>query len=81
MAIPRFESVLHKPAAADEAVGKAYLSLVTFKQSMDEMEEIPKDLQKLYDQTMIAMNAAKEARDETYQLRMMLQRTLARYGR
>jgi hypothetical protein len=81
MAIPRFESALHKPAEADEAVTKAYLSLVTFKQSMDEMEEIPKDLQKLYDQTMAAMDAFHEARSDTYQLRMMMKRALARYGR
>jgi phytoene/squalene synthetase len=81
MAIPRFESVLHKPAEADEAVTKAYLSLVTFKQSMDEMEEIPSDLQKLYDQTRVALDGLHEAREGTHQLRMMLKRALARYER
>jgi len=81
MAVPRFDSVLHKPAAADEACGKAYLSLVTFKQSLDEMEEVPRELLKIYDQTLSAMNAAAEAREEAYQLKMMLNRYLARYGR
>jgi hypothetical protein len=77
--VPRFESVLHKAAEADDAVTKAYLSLVTFKQSMDEMEEIPKDLQKLYDQTRDAIDVVTAAKGETYQLRMMLKRALARY--
>lgn len=74
MAIPRFDAVLHKAADADESVGDAYRALLSFKQSMDEMEEIPRQLLKVYDQTMRALDALGAAGDKTHQLRMMVRR-------
>jgi hypothetical protein len=73
-AAPRFEEVVHRPAEADESLGKAYLALVSFKQGIDSMEEIPKQLHALYEQVGKAMNEVAEARKHTYQLRMMMQR-------
>jgi hypothetical protein len=65
-----------KPAEADEALGAAYVKLVSFKQGFDDMEEIPKHLMPYYQQTMKAMDAVGEARKETYQLRMTVRRML-----
>jgi hypothetical protein len=73
-AAPRFEQVLHRPAEADEALGKAYVALISFKQGMDSMEEIPSQLHPYYDQVMKAMNEVGEARKHTAQLRGMVQR-------
>jgi hypothetical protein len=65
---------MHQPSQADEALGAAYVKLVSFKQGLDEMEEIPAYLQPYYKQVMKAMDVVGEARKETYQLRMMTQR-------
>jgi hypothetical protein len=73
-ALPRLDSVLAKPAEADEALGKAYLALVSFKLGFDQMEEIPKALHPLYDQVGKAISAVAEARKDTYQLREMTRR-------
>lgn len=73
-AVPRLDAQLHRPAEADEALGKAYLALVSFKQSFDEMEEIPGHLKGLYAETTKAMNEVAEARKHTYQLREMTKR-------
>lgn len=69
-----FPTVMHKPAEADEGLAKAYLSLVSFKQGLDSMEEVPSNLRALYAQVMKAMDEVTEARKHTYQLRMMMQR-------
>lgn len=74
MAIPRFDAVLHKAADADDDVGRAYRALLTFKQSMDEMEEIPRQLLSVYDQALRALDALATAGDKTHQLRAMVRR-------
>jgi len=61
----------HAPAQADEAATKAYLSLLTFKNGFDVMEEIPKNFLPYYDQCLKAIGAIQDAQKETYQLRMM----------
>lgn len=68
----RFEEQIHKAAEADEALAQAYVKLVSFKQGLDEMEEIPRFLKPLYSEVMKAMDAVGEARKPTYQLRMMV---------
>lgn len=65
-----------KPAQVDEALGEAYRTLVSFKMGMDQMEEIPKDLQPIYDQAGKAISVLVAARQETYQLRMMVRRAV-----
>jgi hypothetical protein len=70
----RFEQQVGKPAEADEALGQAYVKLVSFKQGLDAMEEIPAHLKPLYSQVMKAMDEVGEARKHTYQLRMMVQK-------
>jgi hypothetical protein len=80
-AIPRMDQVLHKPAEADEALGEAFVTLVSFKQSMDEMEEIPPYLHGIYDQVMKAMSAVGSARQHTAQLRFMVQKHARQIGR
>ena len=78
MAIPRFESSLHKPADADESVREAYRALVGFKQSFDAMEEIPSYLRPAYKQLNVAIDALFEAGQETHQLRMVMRRAIGR---
>jgi hypothetical protein len=65
---------MHLAAEADETVGKAYLKLVSFKQAMDRMEEIPDDLMPFYRQIMKAMGSVGKVRDETAQLRGMIRK-------
>lgn len=72
---------LHLPAQADDAIGTVYRTLVDFKLGMDQMEEVPKDLQPLYKATMKAMDAVSAARKDVYQLRMMTQKAASRFGR
>lgn len=78
MPVPRFRASLHKPQIADDALANAYLALVTFKESLDLMEELPGEVRKLYTQTMKAIDAIAEASGETHQLREMLRRYVAR---
>jgi len=73
-ALPRLHEVLAKPAQADEALGQAYLALVSFKLGFDSMEEIPKHLLPLYQATMKAMDAVGTARHETTQVREQTRR-------
>lgn len=75
-AVPRFEAILAKPAQADEALGQAYLALVSFKMGMDQMEEIPPHIQPLYDQVGRAISEVAEARKHTNQLREMTRRVV-----
>lgn len=72
--IPPLGQQLHKPAVADRALGEAYLAVVSFKQSIDEMEEIPPNIRGVYDQAMHAMSAIATARQSTNQLREMTRR-------
>ena len=72
--VPRLEQNLHKPSEADEALSKAYLAIVSFKQSLDEMQEIPPNLKGLYQVAMKAMGDIGEARQATNQLREMTRR-------
>ncbi len=69
---PRLEQVLDRPAQADEALGAAYRALVTFKQGIDSMHEVPSNLKPLYAQVMKAVDEVVDARKHTYQLRMMV---------
>jgi hypothetical protein len=69
---PRLEQVLHKPAEADEALWKAYLALVSFKQGIDSMHEIPQQFHAIYNQVGKTMDEVAEARKHTYQLRHMV---------
>jgi len=69
---------LWNAAEADEALGKAYRSLVDLKMGFDSWEEIPKSAMPLYKEIMKAMNAVGEARKPTYQVRLMVQRK--KYG-
>jgi hypothetical protein len=68
----------HEAAEADEAMGEAYRSLVALKMGFDSWEEIPKSAQPLYKEIGKAMAAVGKAREDTYQVRMMVQRK--RYG-
>ena len=61
---------LHEAAKADEALGKAYRSLIALKMGWDSWEEIPPSARKLYDETVSTMHAIGKLRDRTYQLRM-----------
>ena len=65
---------LHKPAEADEALGQAYNSLVSFKMAIDRMEEIPKDLHGIYDEIGKAISKVADARKHTTQVRMLARR-------
>jgi len=69
----------HVPAEVDGLVTKVYLDLHTVKAAMDSMEEIPKSLQPLYDQTGKALAAQDKLRVETQQLREMAKRSFAQY--
>jgi len=66
--------MLHKPAEADDALGQAYLKLVSFKQGIDAMHEIPAYLKPYYTQVMKAMSEVGEARKQTTQLRGMVRK-------
>jgi hypothetical protein len=68
---PRLEHVLDRPAKADEALGEAYRALISFKQGLDSMAEIPSQLRGLYSQVNKAVGEVAEARQHTYQLREM----------
>lgn len=68
----------HSPAEADEHLGGAYRSLLSFKGSLDQMEEIPQWLMPLYKECGKALSAVEKARKSTYQLRMMTQRASRR---
>lgn len=70
----RFEDQIAKPAQADTALTDAYVKLMTFKQGLDNMEEIPDYLKPLYREVLKAMDAVGDAQRLTYQLRMMVQR-------
>ena len=61
---------LHEAAKADEALGKAYRSLIALKGGWDSWEEIPPSARKLYDETVSTMHAIGKLRQRTYQLRM-----------
>lgn len=65
---------LHKPAEADEKLGEAFRGLHSFKFAFDQMEEIPANLQPIYNQIMKATDAIAKARQETGQLREMVKR-------
>jgi len=65
---------LHKPAEADEALGKAYNALLSFKNGFDQMGEIPREYHAVYDQIGKALGKVGEARQQTNQLRMMARR-------
>jgi hypothetical protein len=69
-----FRQQIHKPAEADEALGQAYLKLVSFKQGIDAMEEIPTYLKPYYRQVLKAIDAVVDARKETTQLRGMVRK-------
>ena len=66
--------MLHKPAEADDAMGQAFVKLVSFKQGIDAMHEIPDYLMPYYKQVMKAMDAVGKARQETTQLRGMVRK-------
>lgn len=76
----KFDHQVGKPGEADDALGQAYRALINFKLGMDAMEEIPNYLKDLYPQTMKAIDLITNAQRETYQLRMMTKKALARYG-
>lgn len=63
-------------AAADvtKKCGEAYMAAVKLKGMFDEMEEIPKVFQKIYDRTMKVMGNAGDAKQEAYQSQMELRR-------
>lgn len=69
-----FRQQIHKPAEADEVLGQAYLKLVSFKQGIDAMEEIPTYLKPYYRQVLKAIDAVVDARKETTQLRGMVRK-------
>ena len=75
-AMPRLDSVLHKPAEADDALRKAYLALHSFKAGFDSMEEIPKgplsDL--YYKHLMKALGDIHGVMQEVNQIREMTKR-------
>lgn len=75
-ALPRLDSVLHKPAEADDALRKAYLALHSFKAGFDSMNEIPQgplaDL--YYKHLMKALGDLDEAMKSTDQVRQMTKR-------
>ena len=64
----------HRPAEADEEITKAYLALSGFKGDFDAMHEIPSYLMPYYRQALKAVDKLVDARRETYQLRMMIQK-------
>ena len=70
----RFEEQIGKPREADEALGQAYVKLVSFKQGLDAMNEIPAYLKPVYSEVLKAMDAVGDARKYSYQLRMMVQK-------
>jgi len=67
-------SQLHQPAKADESLGAAYNSLISFKRGFDSMDEIPPELKIYYSQVLKAMDAVSDARQHTNQLREMTKR-------
>lgn len=69
---------MHLPAQADEALAEAYRALMSFKGALDQMQEIPSDLQPYYRQIMKAADAVVGARKESYQLREMVKRLARR---
>ena len=66
--------VLDRPATADLRTHDAFAALLSFKQGMDAMEEIPENLKPYYKQTMTAIGLLGKAAEEIYQLRMMVRR-------
>jgi hypothetical protein len=64
----------HRPAEADAEVTKAYLALNGFKADFDAMHEIPAYLIPYYRQALKAVDKLVDAKRETNQLRMMIQR-------
>lgn len=67
----------HIPSQVDETLGTAFRSLMSLKFAMDRMEEIPKDLQGIYNQTMKAADKVAAARQETHQLQALMRRFAA----
>jgi hypothetical protein len=59
---------------ADEAVGQAYRAIHDLKADLDDMEEIPTQLKKIYAAIMAASKAVGDARRDTNQLREMARR-------
>jgi len=69
-----YEPPFHKAAEADEALGLAYLSLVSLKLGFDSWEEIPKSAMPLYEEIGKGINACVTARKVTTQVREMVKR-------
>lgn len=67
-------SVLDRPAKADEALTLAYQSLMTFKQGLDSLDELPNGFERVYRTVLDAVNSVAEAKKDTYDLRLMTRR-------
>jgi len=59
-----------KPAQLEDKLADIYQELVTLKLEMDNMEEIPNYLTKLYNLTNKSMSKVGDAKKEVYNLRM-----------
>jgi len=69
----------HVPAEAAQLTVDVLLALHKFKAAFDRVEEIPKDLQPLYDQTMKALAEQDRLAKEVHQLREMAKRSFDKY--
>lgn len=65
---------LHLGAKADDAVGDAYRGLVGIKQAIDQMDDPPDEVKKLYREVLRAINATSQARQHTTQVREQMKR-------
>jgi hypothetical protein len=64
----------YQASAADDAVGQAYRAIHDLKADLDDMEEIPAHLKKIYAAIMAASKAVGDARKDTNQLRELARR-------
>ena len=67
-----YEPPFHLAAKADEALGQAYLDLVSLKAGFDRWEEIPKAAHPLYNWISKSISAVANARKESTQVREMV---------
>lgn len=64
----------YQASQADDAVGQAYRAIHDLKADLDDMEEIPPHLKKIYAAVMAASDAVGKARKDTNQLRELARR-------
>lgn len=67
-----YEPPFHLAAKADEALGQAYLDLVSLKAGFDSWEELPKSAHPLYNWISKSLSAVVDARHRTTQVREMV---------